>query len=281
MLAWSLALTLSFAFVEVAIGLWSRSLALISDAGHMGTDSMALALALLAQFIAKRPPSAKHSFGFGRAEALAAFINGLAMLGVIAWIMNEAIRRFSNPEQVKSEAVVVVALIGLAVNLIVAWLLSRDQKSVNTRAALVHVMGDVLGSVAAILAGGVIYFTGWVTIDPLLSVLVALLILKSTIGVLRESYHMLMVGVPHHIDYEEVGADIAAVGSVLSVHDLYIWEMSAGHSAVIGHIEIPELQEWPRVLLEIREMLLTRHGIDHVTLQVEVPSMAEKKPSRQ
>lgn len=273
-LIWSVILTLGFAFIEAAAGFVSNSLALISDAGHMLTDSTALALALLAQFVAKRPPSPKHSFGYGRAEALAALVNGLAMLVVIGWIVSEALQRFSTPKAVQSTTVLAVAFIGLCINLVVAWLLSHDQKSVNTRAALVHVMGDLLGSVAAIIAGAVIYFTGWMTIDPLLSILVALLVLKSTMGVLRESYHMLMEGVPHHIDYAQVGMDIASVKTVLSVHDLHVWEMSAGHSALIGHLEIADLQEWPATLKEIKMMLLTRHGIDHITLQVELPSMA-------
>jgi len=274
-LAWAVMFTLSFAVIEVVAGFWSNSLALISDAGHMVTDSTALGLALLAQYIATRPPSPKNSFGFGRAEALAAFINGLAMLAVVGWIIIEAVHRFANPEPVQGKAVFIVALIGLMINLIVAWLLSHDQKSVNTRAALVHVIGDLLGSVAALIAGAVIYFTGWLTIDPLLSLVVSMLILKSTFGVLSESYHVLMEGVPHHIDYVQVGADIAAVNGVVSVHDLHVWEMSAGHPALIGHLEIHDLQEWPIVLRDIKTMLLARHGIDHVTLQAELPGMAE------
>lgn len=268
-------LTLSFAAIEVIAGFWSNSLALISDAGHMVTDSTALGLALLAQYIATRPPSPKHSFGFGRAEALAAFINGLAMLAVVSWIVIEAAHRLANPEPVQGKAVFIVALIGLAINLMVACLLSRDQKSVNTRAALVHVIGDLLGSVAALIAGTVIYFTGWLTIDPLLSLVVSMLILKSTFGVLSESYHVLMEGVPRHIDYIQVGTDIAAIKGVLSVHDLHVWEMSAGHPALIGHLEIRDMQEWPTVLRNIKAMLLTKHGIDHVTLQAELPGMAE------
>lgn len=274
-LAWSLVLTLGFAGVEIVAGFWSNSLALISDAGHMVTDTTALGLALLAQIIARRPPSAKHSFGFGRAEALAAFINGLVMLAVIAWIGIEAIQRFSKPEAVQGAAVFVVACIGLAVNLMVAWILSHDKRSVNTRAALVHVMGDLLGSLAALIAGAVIYFTGWLQIDPLLSIFVSLLILKSTLGVLRESYHFLMEGVPRHIDYVQVGADLAAIKGVLSVHDLHVWEMSPGHAALIGHVEVRDLQEWPNVLRAIKTTLLDRHGIDHVTLQAELPGMAE------
>lgn len=274
-LGWSVVLTLLFAAVEAAAGFWSNSLALISDAGHMLTDSTALGLALLAQHIARRPPSAKHSFGFGRAEALAAFINALAMLVLVGWIAFEALQRFNDPMPVKGVAVFVVAVIGLAVNLVVAWLLSHDKESVNTRAALVHVLGDLLGSVAAIIAGAVIYLTGWLPIDPLLSLAVSLLILKSTVSVLRESYHFLMEGVPHHIDYLQVGSDLSAIAGVLSVHDLHVWEMTPGEPALIGHVEIRELREWPQVLQSIRTMLLERHGIDHVTLQPELSRMAE------
>lgn len=273
-LGWALLLTLGFALIEALAGFWANSLALLSDAGHMVTDASALGLALLAQIIAKRPPSAKHSFGFGRAEALAAFINALAMLAVVGWIGFEALHRLTQPEQVKGEAVFAVALIGLAINIVVAWVLSRDRQSVNTKAALVHVLGDLLGSVAALIAGAVIYFTGWLQIDPLLSLLVSLLILKSTIAVLRESYHFLMEGVPHHIDYLQVGDDLAAVPGVLSVHDLHVWEMTPGQPALIGHIEIGTMDEWPQVLRAIRSMLLEKHGIDHITLQAELPSMA-------
>ncbi len=274
-LASAVLLTLTFAAIEALAGFWSNSLALISDAGHMVTDSTALGLALLAQYIATRPPSARHSFGFGRAEALAAFINAMAMLAVVGWIAIEAVRRFANPEPVQGKAVFVVAAIGLVINLIVAWVLSRDQKSVNTRAALVHVLGDLLGSVAALIAGAVIYFTGWLTIDPLLSLLVSGLILRTTVSVLADSYHVLMEGVPRDIDYLQVGKDIDQVKGVLSVHDLHVWEMSAGHPALIGHLEIRDMQEWPTVLREIKAMLVAKHGIDHVTLQPETPGMAE------
>lgn len=268
-LAFSLALTLLFAAVEAGTGVIANSLALISDAGHMVTDAASLGLALLAQQIARRPPSARHSFGFGRAEALAAFVNGLAMLVVVGWIVIEAAQRFATPRPVEGGTVFIVAAIGLAINLGVAWLLSRDQASINTRAALVHVMGDVLGSIAAIAAGAVIYLTGWMQIDPILSVLVSLLILKSTIALLRESYHALMEGVPHAIDYLKVGADLARVPGVLSVHDLHVWDMSPGQPALIGHLHIRSMREWPEVLTLVKAMLLEQHGIDHITLQPE------------
>jgi cobalt-zinc-cadmium efflux system protein len=269
-LAIALALTLGFAVVEVVFGFIANSLALISDAGHMVTDAASLGLALLAQLIAKRRPSARYSFGYGRAEALAAFVNGLAMLAVVAWIFIEAIQRFAEPKPVQGNTVLLVAGIGLAINLAVAWALSRDQSNMNTRAALVHVMGDLLGSVAALVAGAVIMWTGWMQIDPLLSVLVSLLILKSTVGVLRDSYHHLMEGVPDGADYLQIGADLSAVDGVLSVHDLHVWDMSPGHPALIGHLEIRDLQEWPHILQAVKAMLLARHGIDHITLQAEV-----------
>jgi cobalt-zinc-cadmium efflux system protein len=268
-MAIALGLTLLYALVEAVSGYLSNSLALISDAGHMVTDAAALGLALLAQLIARRPPSARHSFGFVRAEALAAFVNSLAMLLLVGWIVYEAAQRLAHPEYVAGKTVLIVAGIGACINIAVAWVLSRDEQSINTRAALVNVLGDLLGSIAAIAAGAVIHFTGWVRIDPILSIFVSLLILKSTVGILRESYHFLMEGVPHHIDYLQIGADLAAIAGVRSVHDLHVWDMSPGEPALIGHLEIDDLTTWPDVLRAVKEMLLDKHGIDHVTLQPE------------
>lgn len=265
----ALVLTLGFSGIEGAAAYFANSLALISDAGHMVTDAAALGLALLAQIISRRPPSAKHSFGFGRAEALAAFVNSIVMLGLVVWIVVEAISRFYDPHKVDGLTVTVVAAIGLLMNIVVAWVLSRDKKSVNTRAALVHVMGDLLGSIAALVAGVVIQLTGWMPIDAILSILVSLLILKSTISILHESYHFLMEGVPLHIDYLQVGKDLRSVPGVLAVHDLHVWEMTPSFPALIGHIEIADIMEWPAIMSRINEMLLDKHGIDHVTLQPE------------
>ncbi len=266
----ALVLTLGFSGIEGAAAYFANSLALISDAGHMVTDAAALGLALLAQIISRRPPSPKHSFGFGRAEALAAFVNSIVMLALVVWIMVEAISRFYEPHKVDGLTVTVVAAVGLLMNIVVAWVLSRDKKSVNTRAALVHVMGDLLGSIAALVAGVVIQLTGWMPIDAILSILVSLLILKSTVSILHESYHFLMEGVPLHIDYLQVGTDLRRVPGVLAVHDLHVWEMTPSFPALIGHIEIADIQEWPQIMARINEMLLDKHGIDHVTLQPEV-----------
>jgi cobalt-zinc-cadmium efflux system protein len=272
----ALVLTLGFSGVEGAAAYFANSLALISDAGHMVTDAAALGLALLAQIISRRPPSPKHSFGFGRAEALAAFVNSIAMLALVVWIMVEAVSRFYDPHKVDGLTVTVVAAIGLLMNIVVAWVLSRDKKSVNTRAALVHVMGDLLGSVAALIAGVVIQLTGWMPIDAILSILVSLLILKSTVSILRESYHFLMEGVPLHIDYLQVGSDLKKVPGVLAVHDLHVWEMTPSFPALIGHIEIEQMNEWPDIMARINTMLLDKHGIDHVTLQPEVAGMVDE-----
>ena len=275
-LIWALVLTGGFACIEAGSGWFANSLALISDAGHMITDAAALGLALLAQIISRRPPSARHSFGFGRSQVLAALLNALAMLLVIIWINYEAIGRLIQPAPVNAQSVIIVASIGLAINLLVAWILSRDSENLNMRAALIHVLGDLLGSVAAIIAGVVISYTGWMQIDPLLSILVTLLILKSTIVILRDAYHFLMAGVPHHIDYSQVKQDLAAIDGVLSIHGLHVWEMTPGHSALIGHLEINNLAEWPHILSTIKAMLATAHKIDDVTLQVETSNMAHR-----
>lgn len=267
----ALVLTLVFAVVEVLAGFYANSLALISDAGHMVTDAAGLFLAVLAQVISKRPPSAKLSFGFGRAEALAAFVNGIGMVVLIAWISFEAISRLITPHDVRGETVTIVALLGLALNIFVAWMLSRQNHSMNTRAALLHVLGDLLGSLAAVIAGVVIYWTGWMQIDPLLSLLVCLILIRSTVSILKESYHFLMKGVPHHIDYIKVGQDLRAIPGVLGIHDLHIWEMSPGFPALIGHVEVSDLLTWPQTIGTIRQILLERHAIDHVTLQPELP----------
>ena len=266
----ALAITLGFALVEVFAGFYANSLALISDAGHMVTDAAGLLLAVIAQYVSKSPPSAKYSFGLGRAEALAAFVNSIAMIALIVWITVEAISRFQDPHVVGGSTVTIVAALGLVVNLIVAWMLSRNNQSMNTRAALIHVMGDLLGSVAALIAGIVIQYTGWMQIDPILSMVVCLILIRSTVHILLESYHFLMKGVPKHIDYIQVGKDLQTIDGVVAVHDLHVWEMTPGFPALIGHIEITNLNQWPITMDLIREMLIKKHSIDHVTLQPEI-----------
>lgn len=268
-LAVAVALTIGYALVELIGGLWSGSLALLADAGHMATDSAALLFALAANIIARRPVSDRHSFGLARVEVIAAFVNALAMLGVVAWIFYEAIDRLRAPVPVQGLGVFVIATIGLTVNVLVAWSLSRDRENVNTRAAFIHVIGDLLGSVAAIAAGLIIYFGGPVLVDPLLSMFVAALILRSTFGVLKETTLVLMDSVPAGVDYASVGQALARVRGVKSVHDLHVWSMVPGRNALSAHVLVENIDQWPAILKESRRVLATEFHIDHATLQPE------------
>ncbi|MDA8128075.1 MAG: cation diffusion facilitator family transporter [Betaproteobacteria bacterium] len=273
-LAVALLLTLAFAGVEALAGWWSGSLALVSDAAHMFTDSSALGLAAAAAWLARRPPSFRHSYGLARAEVLAALFNSLLMLALLGYIVREAIDRLESPHAVTGDAVIGVGIVGLAINLLVAWILSRGAHTLNSRAALLHVLGDALGSVAAISAGVVIVTTGWMPIDPLLSLLVAALILVSALRLLREVVHVLMEGVPLEIELEAVGRDLAAVSGVERVHDLHVWTLSSGTVALSAHLDIRDLGNWLHILAAARDMLGKRHGIAHITLQPEVLNVA-------
>ncbi|NWG86018.1 MAG: cation transporter [Hydrogenophilaceae bacterium] len=266
----ALLFTLSFALVEAMAGYWSGSLALLSDAGHMLTDSTALGLAALAAWLATRPPSPRHTYGLVRLEILAALFNALLMFGLVAFIAIEAVDRFAQPRQVQGGTVTVVAIIGLLVNLGVAWQLSHGEKTLNTRAALLHVMGDMLGSIAALAAGLVITFTGWMPIDPLLSLLVSGLILVSAWRLLGEALNVLLEAVPGHVDIEAVAQDLAALDGVAEVRDLHIWTLSSGKVALSAHMDIHDLADWPRIMTESRQLLSSRHNIGHVTLQPEL-----------
>lgn len=268
-LAIAVALTLGYALVELIGGLLTGSLALLADAGHMATDSAALLFALAANLIARRPVSDRHSFGLARVEVIAAFVNGLAMLGVVVWIFVEAIRRLASPVAVEGAGVMVIAVVGLLINIAVAWSLSRDRENVNTRAAFIHVLGDLLGSVAAIVAGLVIWMGGPLAADPLLSMFVAALILRSTFGVLRETTLVLMDSVPEGVSYAEVGRRLAAIPGVVSVHDLHVWSMVPGRSAISAHVLVEDIECWPVVLHQARQALARDFGIDHITLQPE------------
>jgi cobalt-zinc-cadmium efflux system protein len=270
-LAAALALTGGFAIVEAVGGWLAGSLALLSDAGHMATDAAALGLALFAQWVARRPPSPRASYGYARAEVLAAFVNALALLLLVGFIVFEAIRRIAHPVPVAGATVLGIAAIGLAINLGTAWMLSRAAYSTSAHSALLHVLSDALGSVAAIVAGVVILTTGWMPIDPLLSLLTAVLILRSTWRLLARTTGVLMEGVPAHLDYHEIGTALSRLPGVTGVHDLHVWHMSALHAALSAHVGIEDGPQWPRILADARVMLAARFHIDHVTLQPSWP----------
>jgi cobalt-zinc-cadmium efflux system protein len=268
----ALLFTLGFAAVEAVAGLAANSLALVADAGHMLTDSLSLGLAALAAWLSRRPPSASHSYGLARAEVVAALINSLIMLALVAFIVHEAWQRFAEPRQIQGTTVFVVAAIGLGVNLVVGWMLMHGEESLNRSAALLHVAGDALGSVAALSAGLVIMFTGWMPIDPILSVVISLLILVSTLNLLRKSLHVLMEGVPSHIDLNTVGQRLAQVSHVARVHDLHIWTLASGQIALSAHLDVKDLGHWPQILADAQTLLHENFGIGHITLQPEVIS---------
>lgn len=264
-----LCLTLVFAVIELFSGWLFGSLALMSDSGHMFSDATALAIAVVASRIALRPPGSKHTYGFARAEVVAAFVNGLLLLAIVVVIFVEAVRRLQNPQPVSGAGVMFVAALGLLVNFGVLYLLGHGERNLNTRAATLHVLGDLIGSVAALTAGAVIYVTGWKPIDPLLSIVISVLILVSTVRILREALHVLMEGVPVDIDLADVGNALAELEGVHSVHDLHIWTIASGQIALSAHVDVGELESWPAMLEKMRSLVWSRFRIDHVTVQPE------------
>lgn len=268
-LLYSLLFTAAFALVEAFGGWFANSLALLADAGHMLTDSSSLAIGALAAWLARWPASRLHSFGLQRAEVLGALINAVLMIVVVVAIVASAIVRFGNPAPVAGWPVMVIALIGLGVNIAIAFTLMRGEQTMNVRAALLHVVGDMLGSVAALVAGGVILLTGWTPIDPLLSLLVSVLIGFSALRLLREVVHVLMEGVPRGVDVTEVGNALAEIDGVQAVHDLHIWSLSSSQQALAAHVEIVDLAAWQRILPQLQQLLAQRFAISHATLQPE------------
>jgi cobalt-zinc-cadmium efflux system protein len=263
------ALTFAFAIVEAFGGWWTGSLALLSDAGHMLTDGLALAFAALAAWMARRPPSQRHSYGLGRAEIIAAFVNASAMLAVIVVLSYEAIARLHEPGEVNGGVAALVAAFGLAVNLGVMRWLSPHHHDMNARAARLHVIGDALGSIAALVSGAVIALTGWTRIDPIASLLICVLIAVSSVRLIRESLHALMEGVPQGLSVDSIGSEMARVGGVVSVHDLHVWTLSGSRTALSAHVVVRDLAHWEALRRELQSRLHDKFGIEHVTLQPE------------
>ena len=265
------ALTLAFAVLEALGGWWTGSLALVSDAGHMVTDAAALLLGALAGWLARRPPSLLHSYGFGRGEIFAAVINASTMLVVAAAIAYEAFVRLGQPREVQGGMAAAIALAGLALNLGIMRWLAPHKDDMNARAAALHVLGDTLGSIGALVSGIVIVLTGWTPIDAIASLLICLLIALSSLRLLREGVHALMEGVPLRLSVETIGLEMAKHEAVVSVHDLHIWTLSGSRVALSAHVVVRDLSRWERTLNELQDLLRERFGIEHVTLQPEPP----------
>jgi cobalt-zinc-cadmium efflux system protein len=260
-----------FMLVEVVGGLVSGSLALLADAGHMLTDFASLALAWAAFRIAERPADRARTYGFDRFPVLAAFANGLVLLGLCGWIAVEAAQRLFEPSPVLAGPMLAIAAVGLLVNVAAFWILHRaDGGNLNVRGALLHVIGDLLGSVAAIAAALVIMWTGWLPIDPLLSVLVAGLILRSAIRLLRDSGHILLEGAPHGLRHERIVGDLtAAVPAVEQVHHVHAWSMSEERPLVTLHARIAPDADPEAAIRAIKARLLERFGVGHSTIEIE------------
>jgi cobalt-zinc-cadmium efflux system protein len=233
----------------------------------MLTDGAALGLGAIAAWMARQPPSQRHSYGLGRAEIVAALVNAGAMLAIVIALAYEAMVRMKEPTPVSGGVAALIAAVGLALNLwVMRGLHSHDM---NTRAARLHVIGDALGSIAALVSGIVITFAGWTRIDPIASLAICVLIAFSSWRLLRESLHALMEGVPHGLSVETIGAEMAHVDGVLSVHDLHVWTLSGSRTALSAHVVVQSLGQWERMRAEMQERLHERFGIDHITLQPE------------
>ncbi|MGM0864057.1 MAG: cation diffusion facilitator family transporter [Bacillota bacterium] len=266
----------TFMIVEVIGGIVTNSLALLSDAGHMLSDAAALGLSLAAFYIGEKASDKGKTYGYKRFEILAAFINGITLILVSLYIFWEAYHRFIDTPMV-SPGMMVIAIIGLVVNIIVAWILMRGdtEHNLNVRSAFLHVLGDMLGSVGAIAAGLLIYFFNWNLADPIASVMVAILIVISGWRVTKDSIHILMEGSPKGIDTEEVKNSMSAIPGVIEVHDLHVWCITSGFTALSCHVVVENEVNRDTILLRLSACLEQEFGIHHSTIQVEGKSVTE------
>ena len=268
---WAMLLTGGFMVAEVIGGVIAGSLALLADAGHMLTDTAALALAWAAFRVGHWPHDARRTYGYHRFQVLAAFVNSLALIAIAGWIVIEAVRRLLAPVEVLGGLMLVIALLGLLVNLVAFALLRRgDPENLNLQGAMLHVIGDLLGSVAAILAALVIVWTGWTPIDPLLSVLVAALILRSAWLLLRCSAHILLEGAPDWLEIDDLRTAVtSAMPAIQDIHHVHAWMLTTERSLITLHAEVAPGTDHQAVLRTIRTVLHERFGISHATIQIE------------
>jgi cobalt-zinc-cadmium efflux system protein len=268
---WVMCLTGGFMVLQAAGGLLSGSLALIADSGHMLSDTAALGLAWFAFRLAKKPADKKRSYGYHRFQIMAAFTNGVTLFFIAGWIIFEAIGRLIAPGEVLAGPMLVIAVSGLAINIIGFAVLHRgDNDNVNMQGALLHVMGDLLGSVAAITAAAIILLTGWMAADPLLSVLISVIILRSAYTLVRRSGHILLEGTPENLDMREIRLKlIACLPEVLDVHHMHAWSLTSEKPIVTMHVQIEPAADLESTLRKINNYLLTEFKIDHATIQLE------------
>ncbi len=258
--------------VEVIGGILSNSLALLSDAAHVLSDSLSLIMSWLAIYLSTRPATNLRTYGYHRTEVFAAFVNGVSLIVISGWIFYEAFQRFIEPEPVKSKEMLVVAVVGFIANMLIVWLFyGEGHKSLNVRSAVLHVIGDALSSVGVIMGGVVIYWTDWFVVDPILSCGIGLVILIGAGWVTKDSVHILLEGSPKHADAQKVAACICAIDSVKDVHDMHIWSLCSNYSALSAHVLMEEnrSESTHKLLQQINKELQTQFGIFHTTIQLE------------
>jgi cobalt-zinc-cadmium efflux system protein len=275
-----LVLVTAYMFAEFVGGLWTNSLALVADAGHMLSDAAALALSLFALWIAERPANPRRTYGYYRAEILAALANGATLIAIAILIFVEAYRRFAEPPAVMGAAMMAIAGGGLAINAAGLWLLHASKSgSLNIRAAWLHVLGDALGSVGAIAAGVVVWAFGWYWADPLASVLIGALVLYSSWAIVRESVAVLMESTPENLDVDRIRDAVVGLDGVEEVHDLHVWSITSGLESLSAHVVVADGVDHAGMLGEVRQLLHDRFAIDHMTIQIEPAGFAERRSS--
>jgi cobalt-zinc-cadmium efflux system protein len=279
-LAIVLGLVLAYVLAEFIGGILTNSLALIADAGHMLSDAAALGLSLFALWIAERPPNPRRTYGYYRAEILAALVNGATLIAMAILIFIEAWRRFAEPPDVKGGAMMAVAGGGLAVNVLGLWLLNESKtSSLNIRAAWLHVLGDALGSVGAIAAGVLIWAFRWNWADPVASVLIGALVLYSSWALVKESVAVLMESTPRNLDVDRIRDAMVSLDGVDEVHDLHVWSITSGLDSLSAHVVVADHREQAAVLKSVRQMLQDQFDIDHITIQIEPAGFEERRAS--
>jgi cobalt-zinc-cadmium efflux system protein len=274
----ALVLTGTFMLVEIVGGILSGSLALLADAGHMLTDTMALGLSAMAFHVSRRPPDGSLTYGYQRFQILAAFVNGLSLLLIVGWIVFEAFSRFLNPREIMAETMLVIATVGLVVNLISFVVLhTGDRDNLNMRGAALHVAGDLLGSIAAIVAALVIITTGWVLIDPLLSIIVAGLILRSAWSLVKRSAHVLLEGAPEWLDVDAMQQRIIDhVPGVDGIHHVHIWGLTPQQLMLTMHVTVGEpVASQSAVIRDVKNLLQQEYGVGHSTIEIEIDGCAD------
>ena len=275
----ALGLTASFMVIEVVGGLWTGSLALLADAGHMLTDVGGLSMSLLAAWFAQKPPTTENTYGYFRAEILAAVANGVVLFLVAGYILYEAVLRVWAPPEIRAGSMLAIAVLGLVVNLLGMGLLHHGaEESLNIRGAYLEMLSDTLGSVGVIVAAIIIQTTGFYLIDPLSSAAIGLFILPRTWVLMRQALHILMEGVPPHLDIREIEAAMTTVSGVRAVHDLHVWTLTSGKDAMSSHVVVEDLAAGQRILGTLHKLLHERFGIEHTTIQLESELLVQLVP---